>query len=66
MAGCQVMRDESGSARRALRCAAVETRRDRVDSTLESLGIVHARVGSTERVMGAMFRMLERQRRRGR
>ena len=45
---------------------ALETRRDRVDSTLESLGIVHARVGSTERVMGAMFRMLERQRRRGR
>jgi len=45
---------------------AVEARRERVDSTLESLGIVHARVGSTERVMGAMFRMLERQRRRGR
>jgi hypothetical protein len=45
---------------------AVEARRVRVDSTLESLGIVHARVGSTERVMGAMFRMLERQRRRGR
>ena len=45
---------------------AVAARRERVDSTLESLGIVHARVGSTERVMGAMFRMLERQRRRGR
>ena len=45
---------------------AVEARRERVDSTLESLGIVHARVGSTERVMSAMFRMLERQRRRGR
>jgi uncharacterized protein (DUF58 family) len=46
--------------------AAVESRRASLESTLESLGIVHARVGSSERVMGAMFRMLERQRRRGR
>jgi uncharacterized protein (DUF58 family) len=46
--------------------AAVEARRAAVDSTLEGLGIVHARVGGTERVLSAMFRMLERQRRRGR
>ena len=36
------------------------------ESTLEALGIVHARVGSTDKVLGTMFRMLERQRRRGR
>jgi uncharacterized protein (DUF58 family) len=46
--------------------AAVDARRASLDSTLEGLGIVHAWVGSTERVLGAMFRMLERQRRRGR
>jgi hypothetical protein len=45
---------------------AVQARRAALDSSLEALGIVHARVGSSERVLGAMFRMLERQRRRGR
>ena len=45
---------------------AVQARRTALDSTLEGLGIVHARVGSSERVLSAMFRMLERQRRRGR
>jgi uncharacterized protein (DUF58 family) len=44
----------------------VAARRLALDSTLEGLGIVHGRVGSTDGVMGAMFRMLERQRRRGR
>ena len=44
----------------------LEGLRAAVDSTLEGLGIVHARVGATDRVLGAMFRMLERQRRRGR
>lgn len=45
---------------------AVSARRAALDSTLEGLGIVHGRVGSTDGVMGVMFRMLERQRRRGR
>ena len=40
---------------------AVKARRAALDSSLEGLGIVHARVGSSERVLGAMFRMLERQ-----
>ena len=45
---------------------AVDTRRAALASTLEGLGIVHTRVGSSDRVLGSMFRMLERQRRRGR
>jgi uncharacterized protein (DUF58 family) len=45
---------------------ALEARRKAHESTLEALGIVHARVGSTDKVLGTMFRMLERQRRRGR
>jgi hypothetical protein len=45
---------------------AVEARRKALESTLEGLGIVHVRVGSTDKVLGTMFRMLERQRRRGR
>jgi hypothetical protein len=45
---------------------AVATRRVALASALEGLGIVHTRVGSTDRVLGSMFRMLERQRRRGR
>jgi hypothetical protein len=44
----------------------VAARRTALESTLEGLGIVHARVGSTDKVLGSMFRMLERQRRRGR
>lgn len=46
--------------------SAVADRREALDSTLEGLGIVHGRVGSTDGVMAVMFRMLERQRRRGR
>lgn len=45
---------------------AVADRRATLEGALEGLGIVHARVGGTDRVMGSMFRMLERQRRRGR
>ncbi len=42
------------------------TRRQARESRLEGLGIVHARMGSTELVLSVLFRMLERQRRRGR
>jgi uncharacterized protein (DUF58 family) len=44
----------------------VAARRQARDAALEALGIVHARMGGTDEVLGAMFRMLERQRRRGR
>ncbi len=45
---------------------ALEARRAALAGALEGLGIVHTRVGSTDRVLSSMFRMLERQRRRGR
>jgi uncharacterized protein (DUF58 family) len=44
----------------------VAARRSAREDALEGLGIVHARMGSTEQVLAVMFRMLERQRRRGR
>lgn len=45
---------------------AVRERRDGLARTLDHLGIVHSRVGSTDAVLGTVFRLLERQRRRGR
>ncbi len=45
---------------------AVRERRDSLERTLDHLGIVHSRVGSTDAVIGTVFRLLERQRRRGR
>ena len=44
----------------------VTARRQARESSLEGLGIVHARMGATDQVLPVMFRMLERQRRRGR
>jgi uncharacterized protein (DUF58 family) len=44
----------------------VAARRQARASRLEGLGIVHARMGSTDQVLPVLFRMLERQRRRGR
>ncbi len=45
---------------------AVAERRDTLARTLERLGIVQVRVGSSDAAMAAVFRLLERQRRRGR
>jgi uncharacterized protein (DUF58 family) len=45
---------------------AVRSRRESVERTLDQLSIVHARVGSTADIMGTVFRLLERQRRRAR
>ena len=44
----------------------VATRRRAREAGLEGLGIVHARMGGSEQVLAVLFRMLERQRRRGR
>ena len=44
----------------------VSVRRRARESSLEGLGIVHARMGATDQVLAVLFRMLERQRRRGR
>lgn len=46
--------------------SAVRARRESAERTLDQLAIVHARVGSTDAVMGTVFRLLERQRRRAR
>ncbi|MEO8827856.1 DUF58 domain-containing protein [Lapillicoccus sp.] len=46
--------------------ASMTARRASLASTLEGLGIVHGRVGASEQVLSVVFRMLERQRRRGR
>ena len=45
---------------------AVAHRRESIERTLDHLGIVHARLGSSDAAMGTVFRLLERQRRRGR
>ncbi|GAA1895820.1 DUF58 domain-containing protein [Lapillicoccus jejuensis] len=45
---------------------AVAERRETLGRTLERLGIVHVRVGSSDAALAAVFRLLERQRRRGR
>ena len=45
---------------------AVRDRRDSLERTLDHIGIVHSRVGSTDAVIGTVFRLLERQRHRGR
>ena len=45
---------------------AVDERRETLARTLERLGIVHVRVGSSDAALAAVFRLLERQRRRGR
>ena len=44
----------------------VTARRQAREASLEGLGIVHARMGATGQVLPVLFRMLERQRRRGR
>lgn len=45
---------------------ALRSRRESVERTLDQLSVVHARVGSSDDVMGTVFRLLERQRRRAR
>ncbi len=56
-----------GSARvRAAYLSAMAERRDRVEATLGRLGISRARVGGTHEVLGTVFALLERQRRRAR
>ncbi|MEP6798844.1 MAG: DUF58 domain-containing protein [Lapillicoccus sp.] len=45
---------------------AVQQRRDSLERTLDRVGIVHSRVGSSDAVLSTVFRLLERQRRRGR
>lgn len=45
---------------------AAQRQREALDATLERHGIVHARLRSTDEVLSALFRALERQRRRGR
>jgi uncharacterized protein (DUF58 family) len=45
---------------------ALRERRDQVERTLDHLGIVHTRVGDSEQAVSAVFRLLQRQRRRGR
>lgn len=51
---------------RAAYGVAVQERRDHVERTLDHLGIVHTRVGSSDQAVSAVFRLLQRQRRRGR
>ena len=45
---------------------AAQRQREALDATLERHGIVHARLRSGDEVLSALFRALERQRRRGR
>ena len=45
---------------------ALRSRRESVERTLDQLSIVHASVGSSDDVVGTVFRLLERQRRRAR
>ncbi|MDQ2757329.1 MAG: DUF58 domain-containing protein [Actinomycetota bacterium] len=51
---------------RAAYGVALQERRDHVARTLDHLGIVHTRVGSSDEAVSAVFRLLQRQRRRGR
>ncbi|MEO3939132.1 DUF58 domain-containing protein [Dermatophilaceae bacterium Soc4.6] len=51
---------------RAAYGVAVQERRDQLERTLDHLGIGHTRVGDSDHAVSAVFRLLQRQRRRGR